>query len=98
MVVIQGCVETGKRLETVNEEIRKLEQSVAKLTDAVRQLTASFNAAKSVNGHPDSPLNNFHLSQGPKSICRDVNCGVLNSDSTLCDHTLARYQSEYDCG
>jgi hypothetical protein len=91
-------METGERLETVDEEIRKLEKSILELTDAVRQLTASVNAAKFSNGHHHSPLNNFHLSEGPKSICRDVNCGVIHSDSTLCDHTIQRYQSEYDCG
>ena len=98
IVAIDGCVETGERFETVDEEIRKLEKSILGLTDAVKQLTASLNTTKASNGYPPSPLNNFHLSEGPKSICRDVNCGAINSDSTLCDHTRKRYQSEYDCG
>jgi hypothetical protein len=81
----------------VSLEIRKLEQSISDLTDAVKQLTASIQAARSSAGH-HSPLNNFHLSEGPKSVCRDANCGVINRGSTLCDHTIARYRSEYDSG
>jgi hypothetical protein len=91
-------VEIGERFEIVDAEYRKLEKSILELTDAVKQLTVSLNAAKSSNGHHHSPLNNFHISEGPKPICRNVNCGVIQSDSTLCDHTLQRYQSEYDCG
>lgn len=78
-------------------EIRKLEQSISELTVAVKQLTASINADRPSVGH-FSRLNNSHLSEGPKSVCRDANCGVINRGSTLCDHTIARYQSEYDCG
>jgi hypothetical protein len=82
----------------VNGEIGTLEKSISELTDAVKQLTAVINAAKSTASPHISPLNNFHLSEGPKSVCRDSNCGVINSDTILCDHTIARYRSEYDCG
>ena len=81
----------------MNGEIETLEKSISELTVAVKQLTAAINAANTAS-HQLSPLNNFHLSEGPKSVCRDSNCGVINSDSILCDHTIARYQSEYDCG
>ncbi len=80
----------------MNREIRKLEKSIAELTDAVKQLTTSLNAHRPYANH--SRENNFHLTEGPKAVCRDANCGVINSDSTTCDHTLARYQSEYNCG
>ena len=83
-------------VEAVNREIRKLEKSICELTDAVKQLTVSIDASQSSTNH--SRANNFHLIEGPKAVCRDANCGVINSDSTTCDHTLARYQSEYDCG
>jgi len=83
-------------VESVNSEIRKLEKSICELTDAVKRLTASINASQPSTNH--SRVNNFHLIEGPKAVCRDTNCGVINSDSTTCGHTLARYQSEYDCG
>ncbi len=82
----------------MNGETGELKKSISELTEAVKQLTAVINAAKSTARHQLSPLNNFHLSEGPESVCRDSNCGVINSDSTLCDHTIARYRSEYDCG
>ena len=66
----------------MNSEIRKLEKSISELTDAVKRLTASINAVKHSASHISS-LNNFHLLEGPKSVCRDVNCGVINSDSNL---------------
>jgi hypothetical protein len=79
-------------------EVRKLEQSVRELTIAVRQLTEAVHAAKAPTRQSPSRLNNVHLSEGPKTVCRDVNCNVINSGSTVCDHTIARYRSEYDCG
>ena len=82
-------------VEAVNREIRKLEKSICELTDAVKRLTVSINASQPAANH--SRANNFHLIEGPKAVCRDADCGVINSDSTTCDHTLARYQSEYDC-
>ncbi len=80
----------------MNGDIGKLEKSIFELTEAVRQLTASINASRPSANH--SRMNNFHLIEGPKAVCRDANCGVINSDSTLCDHTRARYQSEYGWG
>jgi len=80
----------------MNREIRKLEKSICELTDAVKRLMASLNVPKPIARH--SPAENYHLIDGPKAVCRDANCGVINSDTTTCEHTLARYQSEYDCG
>lgn len=80
----------------MNGEIGNLEKSIYALTEAVRQLTAAVNASKP-SANP-SRMNNFHLIEGPKAVCRDANCGTINSNFTTCGHTLARYQSEYDCG
>lgn len=80
----------------MNRDIRNLEKSIYELTDAVKQLTASIHASKPSANLPHS--NNFHLIEGPKAVCGDANCGVINSGCTSCDHTLQRYRSEYDCG
>ncbi len=99
-IAIQYCAENQwkiqARIEAMQGDIKKLEQSVRELTIAVRQLTVAVHAVNAPTS--SSTLNNFHLSEGPTTLCRDVNCGVINSDATVCDHTIARYRSEYDCG
>ena len=80
----------------MDREMKALEKSICELTDAVKQLTASMHVSKPSTNH--FPANKFRLIEGPKELCRDENCGVINSDSITCDHTLARYRSEYNCG
>jgi len=92
----QWLLKGGGRVEIMTREIRTLEKSICELTDIVIQLTASINASKS--SCKNSRANNFHLPEGPQAVCRNANCGVINSDPTICDHALARYQTEYHCG
>ncbi len=82
-------------------DIKKLEKAVCNLTIAITALTASINARK-FNGHlklakPSRAIHN-DLIDMPKTVCPDILCGVINSEAITCDHTLARYQSEYNCG
>lgn len=83
-------------------EIKKLEKAVCDLTAAIRVLTVSINAQKSNGNHP-RPTKPFPIVvndpiDAPNTVCTDANCGVINSGTITCDHTLARYQSEYNCG
>jgi hypothetical protein len=83
-------------------EIKKLEKAVCNLTLAVTALTASINAQKFNGNHPRPTESSLAVRNDPidvpKTVCPDTLCGVINSETTTCDHTLARYQSEYNCG
>lgn len=83
-------------------EIKKLGKAVCDLTVAITALTVSLQAQK-YNGNPPWPNKSFPIIHNypidaPNTICTDANCGVINSGTITCDHTLARYQSEYNCG
>lgn len=82
-------------------EIKKFGKAICDLTDAITVLTVSINALKSNGNHP-RPTKSFPIIHNrpidaPRTICTDTNCGVINSGTVTCDHTLARYQSEYNC-
>jgi len=83
-------------------EIKKLEKAVSELTAVVKVLMASINARKFNGNYPRSTESSLAGHNGsidvPKTVCPDTLCGVINSEIITCDHTLARYQSEYNCG
>jgi len=78
-------------------EIKKLEKAVRDLTVAIAGLTASINAQK-INGNRLRPIVHNGPIDLPKTVCTDTLCGAINSENNTCDHTLARYRSEYNCG
>lgn len=83
-------------------EIKKLEKAVSELTAVVKVLMASINARKFNGNHPRSTESSLAVHNDsinvPQTVCPDTLCGVINSETITCDHTLARYQSEYNCG
>jgi hypothetical protein len=90
---------TGGSMEL---EIKKLERAVCNLTNAVTALTTSINAQK-INGNHRQPRESAPAVlnepvQVPKAVCPETRCGAINSETVTCGHTLARYQSEYNCG
>lgn len=88
--------------DTMELEIKKLEKAVCSLTVAVTALTASLSARKFNGNHPQ-PTESSLAAQNdpinmPKTVCPETFCGAINSETVTCDHTLVRYQSEYNCG
>ncbi|GJL79111.1 MAG: hypothetical protein NPINA01_21000 [Nitrospinaceae bacterium] len=83
-------------------EIKKLEKAVCDLTAAIKALKVSIDGSK-YKGKPLgenqvlSMPNNPSI-EGPKTVCTDTDCGVINSRVATCDHTFERYRSEYNCG
>lgn len=72
------------------------------LTLADKASTAS-SASRGSNGshklnHPAGPVRNNSANGKTNTVCAIPNCGVINSDTITCEHTLARYQSEYTWG
>ncbi len=86
----------------IEAEIKKLEKAVFKLTEAIQELTSTLqspgNSGKASKAVPTAHNGNRSSTPGPKSVCLDTHCGAINSDSITCEHTLARYKSEYLCG
>jgi hypothetical protein len=87
---------------TMELEIKELEKAVCNLTNAVMSLTAAIKAQK-FNGYHTQPAEPFMAVHNdsmdvPKTVCSETHCGVINSETITCDHTLERYQSEYNCG
>ena len=82
-------------------EIKNLEKAVWELTHAVTKLTASIQAFRSKESHihpAESSTVSKNATDVPKTVCSETQCGAINSETITCDHTLARYRSEYDCG
>lgn len=86
----------------IEEEIKKLEKSVAHLTAAIQGLTAMMKSSGAPSD-PSEPVGRIaaierHHPAAPQSVCHDAHCGAINSDAVTCRHTLERYKSEYNCG
>ncbi len=87
----------------VKGEIRKLCQSVDKLTEAVQALLLELRSQKRAAPLPEPAA---RMKPGPvpdptvtdSKVCVDTQCGQINNDRSLCDHTRERYRSEYNCG
>lgn len=87
---------------TMELEVEKLEKAICHLTNAVMSLTASIKAQKFNGAHTQPAESSLAVPSVamdlPKTVCPETHCGVINSETITCDHTLARYQSEYNCG
>ncbi len=89
----------------IKGEIRNLCKAVDKLTEAVHALILEVRSQGRA-APPIEPATHSKPKPGPvpdptvtgHKVCEDTQCGLINNDRSLCDHTRERYQSEYDCG
>ena len=89
----------------IKGEIRKLCKAVDNLTETVQALILEVRSQKQV-AQPTAVEKKHRVKPGPvpdptgspQTVCEDPQCGLINNDRSLCDHTRKRYQSEYNCG